>query len=48
MTARIAGCPDDEPGMNADLRVGEFAAMRFEAFVRSFLVRGHQARVACH
>jgi hypothetical protein len=32
----------------ADLRVGEFATMRLEAFVRSFLVRGYPARVACH
>jgi hypothetical protein len=32
----------------ADLRVDELAAMRFEALVRSFLVRAHQTRVARH
>ena len=34
--------------MLADLRVDELAAMRLEAFVRAFLVRAHQARIARH
>jgi hypothetical protein len=34
--------------MFADLRIDEFAAMRLEAFVRAFLVRAHQTRVARH
>ena len=44
----VAGGLDDAAGMLADLRVDELAAMRLEAFVRAFLVRAHQARVARH
>jgi hypothetical protein len=44
----VAGRLDDAAGMLADLRVDELAAMRLEAFVRAFLVRTHQARVARH
>jgi len=31
-----------------DLRINELREMRFEAFVRSFLIRTHQARIAGH
>jgi hypothetical protein len=31
-----------------DLRIDELAAMRFEAFERSFLVGAHQPRIAGH
>jgi len=31
-----------------DLRLDQFAQMRPEAFVRTFLVRAHQARVTRH
>ena len=34
--------------MLADLRVDELAAMRLQAFVRAFLIRTHQPRVARH
>jgi hypothetical protein len=34
--------------MLADLRVDELAAMRLETFVRAFLIRAHQARIARH
>jgi hypothetical protein len=44
----VAGRLDDATGMLADLRVDERAAMRLEAFVRAFLVRAHQARIARH
>jgi hypothetical protein len=44
----IAGILDDAPGMLADLRVDEFAAMRLEPLVGALLVHAHQARVACH
>jgi len=44
----VAGRLDDAAGVLADLRVDERAAMRLEAFVRAFLVRAHQARVARH
>jgi hypothetical protein len=44
----VTGRLDDAAGMLADLRVEELAAMRLEAFVRAFLVRTHQARIARH
>src|SRR5580692_7811818 len=44
----VAGGLDDAAGVLADLRVNELAAMRHEAFVRSFLVHAHQARVPRH
>jgi hypothetical protein len=44
----VTGRLDDAAGMLADLRVNELAAMRLEAFVRSFLVHAHQARIARH
>ena len=44
----VAGRLDDAAVMLADLWVDELAAMRLEAFVRSFLVRAHQTRVARH
>src|SRR5580700_9916583 len=44
----VAGRLDDAAGMLADLRIDELAAMRLEAFVRAFLVRAHQTRVARH
>jgi hypothetical protein len=34
--------------MLADLRIIEFEEMRFDPFVRAFLVRPHQARIAHH
>jgi hypothetical protein len=34
--------------MLADLRIDQFGEMRLEAFVRAFLVRPHQARIAHH
>ena len=36
------------PECSLDLRVDELAAMRLEAFVRAFLIRAHQARIARH
>ena len=38
----------DPAPMLFDLRIDQFAQMRLEAFVRSFLVRSHQARIARH
>ena len=31
-----------------DLRIDQFAEMRFEPFVRPLLIQPHQARVTCH
>jgi hypothetical protein len=42
----IASILGDTPGILADLRVDELAAMRPEALVGAFLVRAHQPRVA--
>jgi len=42
----IAGGLDDTPVMLADFRINELDEMRLDAFVRSFLIRTHQARVA--
>jgi hypothetical protein len=39
---------DDVAGMLADLQVDQLAAMRLKSFVRSLLIRAHQARVARH
>jgi len=44
----VAGGLDDPPVMLADLRIDQFAQMRLEAFVRAFLIRTHQARIAHH
>jgi hypothetical protein len=44
----VPGRLDDAAGMLADLRVDELAAMRLQPFVRPFLIRAHQTRVACH
>ena len=44
----VAGGLDDPAMMLADLRIDEFGEMRLEAFVRAFLVRLHQARIAHH
>jgi hypothetical protein len=44
----VASRLDYTAGMRADLRVDQLAAMRLQALVRAFLIRTHQARVACH
>ena len=44
----VAGRLDDAAGVLADLRIDQLAAMRLEAFVRAFLVRSHQPRIARH
>ena len=44
----VAGGLDDPPVMLADLRIDEFDEMRFDTFVRAFLARAHQARIAYH
>jgi len=44
----VAGGLDHPAAMLADLRINEFGEMRLEAFVRAFLVRTHQARIAHH
>jgi hypothetical protein len=44
----VAGILDGTAFVLPDLRVDELAAMRLEPFVRAFLVRSHQARIARH
>jgi hypothetical protein len=40
--------PEDAAVMLPDLRIDKFAQIRFEAFVRAFLIGTHQARIAHH
>lgn len=44
----IAGVLYDAPSMLLDLRIDEIAEMPLEPFVRAFLIRTHQGRMACH
>jgi hypothetical protein len=44
----VTGGLDDPTAMLADLRIDHLAQMRLEAFVRSFLIDAHQARIAHH
>jgi hypothetical protein len=44
----VAGGLDDAAVMLADLRIDELDEMSFDAFVRAFLIRAHQARIAHH
>ena len=44
----VAGSLDDATMMFSDLGIDQFAAMPFEPFVRPFLIRAHETRVAHH
>jgi hypothetical protein len=44
----VSGGLDDAAVMLPDLRLDPFTQMRLEAFVRAFLIRAHQARIAHH
>jgi len=44
----VTGVLNSSAPVLLDLRINELREMRFEAFVRSFLIRTHQARIAGH
>ena len=44
----VTGGHDDAAVVLSDFRIDEFAAQRFEAFERAFLVRSHQTRIPRH
>jgi hypothetical protein len=45
-SASVAGVLDDAAPVLPDLRIDQLPEMRLEAFVRTFLVRAHEARIA--
>src|SRR5215471_8019120 len=44
----VAGILHDPAAMLSDLRINQFAEMRFQALVRAFLIGPHQPRIARH
>ena len=44
----VAGVLYDAAPVLLDLRIDQLPEMRLEAFVRAFLIRTHQARIARH